>query len=1399
MSEKDHSAVTEMERPSASVGQTPQHVVGIGASAGGLESLEKLFRNLPCDTNMAFVVVQHLSPDFKSMMYELLARDTQMPIHRVEDGMSVAANTVYLLPPRKQMTIAEGRLHLADKDPHQGLTLPIDHFFESLARECGPRAIGIVLSGSGSDGSRGVMEIARGGGFVISETAQSAKFDSMPVSAQASGCVDLVLAAEEMGATLHRYATAPLTFKDFAVPRSKLDPHHRPLQGVEAIYELFRESYNIDFSGYRDTTMLRRINRRLALAGITNTDEYVQRLMVDPAELNALFEDLLIGVTQFFRDADAFDFLGREVLPGIIERHEPNRTIRAWVSACATGEEAYSLAMAFVEAFERVGRPVRLKLFATDIHKASLERAGRGFFKEDSLVGLSDQRRQRFFIQRDDGAQVTQELRKLIVFAPHNLLCDAPFTDLDFVSCRNLLIYFQPPAQHRAISMMHYSLRVGGVLLLGSSETLGDLSEEFEPVNERLRIFRKRRGVRLPAELRSSAPGIEPLALHASGRTAAPSRQAGFEMQMIQNQLLNRHMPTSLLVNEARQLIDSFGGAEKLLRLPARGPSLDVLDLIDQHLRPTLSGALRTAESQDRAVTFANVKLQTEGVEQTYNLTVSPLKNPAGQPTYFLIRFDPIGPRREVELAPGDAESGEHDDRSDTSPGGRITQLESELRYSKENLQATIEELETSNEEMQATNEELIASNEELQSTNEELHSVNEELYTVNAEHQRKISELADLNRDMNHLLENTDVATVFLDKDLCVRRFTSRIRSVFDLMDRDVGRPIGSFFPRIEIPDLVDRLRQVLQTGEVHEAELHPGEGISYLMRLLPYRTERSADQPSRGSKSESSASGRPVATPGDHSGDGSDGDVLGVVMMLIDVSSLEELRGQLRWMSAIVASTDDAIIGQDLQGRITSWNIGAERLYDYTSEEAIGQPISMLVPSELAAENDEYLSTIRIGARPTSRDTIRIRKDGTRIHVSLTVSPVLDAEQRVIGISKIARDITSRIEMEEQIRRQIKQREHFLAMLSHELRNPLSAMLTAGRLLRDPRVDEDARRSAAATVERQVGLMKDLLNDLLDVSRISLGKIELKRKRLDLRDLVDAARETTASAISDHHTDLVWEIADEPLPVYGDAARLIQVQVNLIHNAAKYSPPGGRVVVSMYRQDDEVVLSVKDAGEGIAAEFLPQVFEPFVQADATASSREGGLGVGLALVKTLVELHGGGVEAFSGGHGLGSRFVVRLPLDRGHATQSENGDSSLNGSLKTTAAGPIEVVLVEDREENRNMLRMLLELEGHSVVAVGSGEEGLEAIRESRPEMGLLDIGLPGMDGYEVARRVRQDPNCDGVVLVALTGFGQQADIERAMKSGFDGHLVKPIMPEELNRLFASLRQRARSGDSA
>ena len=1325
----------------------PTRIVGIGASAGGLESLENLFAEMPPDTGMAFVVVQHLSPDFRSLMDELIARHSDMPVRLADDGVLVEANHVYLMPPRKEMIIRDRRLILTDKDPSQGLTLPIDQFFRSLAQDQGPQAVAIVLSGSGSDGSRGIVDIKRAGGMVLAESVASAKFDGMPLSAQATGVVDDARMPRDLARIL--CGLPPLEAVEDAEPLSE-DP------AMDATLRLLRDQFGIDFSLYKTSTVARRVQRRVDLLRVDSITAYVEQLHADPDELNTLYQDLLIGVTQFFRDPEAYETLERDVIPQILERVPPAQELRLWIAGCATGEEPYSLAMLFYEQLAARGRPINMKILATDVHPASLEFAGAGVYGDDQLANVAPHRLERFFTRRSSGYQISQELRQLIVFARHNVLKDAPFTKMNFISCRNMLIYLQPHAQRTVLSLFHFGLSSGGVLFLGASESPGALSDEFTPIDEHWKIYRKRRDVHLLSQVRL------PLGRRTTAqRTLVPidlPRTTGADPLILAtyDQLLDEFMPPSFLIDEQRCLVDSFGGAERFLKVRRRRMSTSILDLMDGELRTIVAGAIQRAFKEQTRIEYTGVRIPDGEGERRCTMTVRPMTHPRTAARHILVTFgSPAADAEHVTSVPAIAVQSVSVDEVSQE---RMKTLEAELGYTKETLQATIEELETSNEEMQATNEELVASNEELQSTNEELHSVNEELYSVNAEYQQKIAELKELNTDMQHLLEGTDVGTLFLDRDLRIRRFTPRIASVFHIVEHDLGRQISDFSHNIERSSLMQDIELARRDGTTLEVEVCDSAGTPYFLRILPYRmtNAKDADRAPRGH-------------------DPSDG----VVLTITDISALDKARSKLAQMSAIVESCDDAIVGKSLDGTITSWNRGAERLYGYSADEVIGKHVRMLMQEAAGNEFEVQLEMIRRGEKVEHVQSVRVRKDGTPFDVSLTISPICDRDGELVGVSEIARDVSPLIAAQRELEIAAKRREQFLAMLSHELRNPLAAVLNATNLMEEAKFEATTVEKCHHVVGRQANHMARLLDDLLDVSRITRGKFELRKQDLDLRGPIEAAIESTRPLLETRQIDFHLALPDQPVLVRGDANRLQQVVVNLLSNAATYSQPGGWVELRVERVDKAVVLQVSDRGIGIEAEMLGKIFDLFVQAEQRIDRPRGGLGVGLSLARSVLELHGGTIEGQSDGPECGSRFVVRLPIQ----------PHPIRGLVERPPPPHrrCRLVLVEDQPDSREMLRMLLEAKNHIVIEATDGALGVEAIEREHPDAALVDIGLPVINGHEVARRIRSRRDLDDVMLIALTGYGAPSDVTEARDAGFDHHVCKPVALARIEELLA------------
>jgi two-component system, chemotaxis family, CheB/CheR fusion protein len=1418
-------------------------IVGIGASAGGLESLEKLFRALPARTGAAFVIVQHLSPDFKSLMDELLSRFTDLTIHRAAAGVKAEADHVYLLQPGKEMEIRDGKFEIFDRDPHVGLTLPIDRFLSSLAQDAGASAAAVILSGSGSDGSRGIKRIHAAGGVVLVEDPDTARFDGMPRAAISAGVVDHVAPADELASVL----LESLSEGPRSGPESAL---------LADVFIQLRGILGIDFAQYKLPTVVRRIRRRATLRQLPHLEAYTELLRSDERELAALGHDLLIGVTRFFRDPAIWESLESRVIPRLAEESTAESGLRAWVAGCATGEEAYSIAMLLLDATAGKNPPIPVKVFATDVHNQALERAGQGIYDAESVANIDERRRRQYFIARSDGRfQVAPLLRHTVVFARHDLLKDAPFTQLDLVSCRNLLIYFRPAAQKHALSILPYGLRIGGALLLGPSEAPGEIAGEFEVVDEPCRLYVKRRLTRRPPVLSVSRPML--------GLQRNRPQPADTPLLSLYDAVLDHVMPTSFLIDGDRNIVDSYGGAERLLRVRRRRSSTDFLDLVPDTARLAIAAGLTRAARERAAIRFDSIEWPSaEGAAGKVDLRVDPLETD-GKPVAYLVSILSQGDAAEKSHVPPRVDMGE-------MSAERFTALEQELKHSRETLQSTLQELESSSEEMQATNEELTASNEELQSTNEELHSVNEELHTVNAELQTKIQELSDLNHDMRLLFENIEAAIVFLDSELRIRRFTPRAAVLFGLMEHDQGRPFTSFQHPFKRASLMEDIEACRSTGKPSEYEISDSRGGTHFVRITNYL--------------------------------GPDG-AYGVVVSVTDLTALASARKRFELLSAIVASTGDPVIGLDHQQRITAWNPAAVRLYGLPEEDAVDMPFDGLIPSErrtefMAAFKDAWSGSV------VSLETEQLHRDGTPIAISTTLSAVRGPEGAIIGVSKIDRDIRERKRREEAlaererrladlydhspdmfayvelksgrvlefnqtlrralgypaaelsampfssffspetrdalrtfeevlcrtgevrdmemrlirkngtgldvslsatgerdhtgrvvrsrsvahditVRRQASEalleasriRERFLAVVSHELRTPLYAIRSATSLLSHPQADDATRQRAIDVLNRQASQMTRLLGDLLDVSLITHSRFELTRVPLDLREPMRTAIDAVVTGRIKENVRIVAALPEEPVPLLGDPARLEQVFTNLLNNAVRHSPVAGKVIVSLENCGTFARAVVTDEGDGIPTEQLQSIFELFGRTRNPAI-RSNGLGLGLGIARRIVAGHEGKIHAESEGVGRGARFLVDLPL--------YEISPALTASPNRTR---VKVVLIEDQEDARDMAKSLLEMRGHEVIVAMNGSAGINAIVQHLPDVALVDIGLPDIDGYAVLREVHERLG-RSIPLVALTGLGQPEDIKRSHEAGFVRHLIKPFDIENLDQVIQEFR---------
>jgi len=824
----------------------PRYLVAIGASAGGLEALERLLEGLPDDTGAAFVIIQHLSPDFKSLLGDLLSRRARMPVINIEQGQPLAPNTVYLIPPGKEVELRGSFFLLRDRQLKDGINHPINIFFSSAAEAFGKRTIGIVLSGTGSDGTNGVRDIHEAGGLVVVQDHASAKFSGMPHSALATGIVDSVATPWDIPNVLLRH----IGYLDQQAGDG--EGGNDEYSGFGSVYALLNTRYNLDFKKYKSTTVMRRIHRRMKMLELDTPQAFCEHLQQNPDEVELLYQDLLIGVTQFFRDEDAFERLRERVIPALFDEAVNRDELRVWIAGCASGEEAYSIAiLLYEEAVKRQYSLENIKIFATDVHHGSLKRAANGIYSEAELAKVTGSQREAFFTHNNQGWQVKPTLRNMIVFATHNMLSDPPFTNMDLISCRNVLIYLLAESQATVLSTFHFALRNSGYLFLGSSEQLGMLDSRFETLDRKEKVFIKKQDMN--ARYGRMLPNLRPRASRPTPNVKF--RRPLFERNVLDvtvqhayDSLLSRYVPTSFLVDQEFNIIHVFGDGGRYLRHESGKMAHDIISLTTGDLRAALNAGLHKLARTNEEMSITGIRTDDDP-NKRLSLHLSTLPSPSNQQSVMLVTVEEADAKSRVHTqrqlpAPEDGviegEPGDQHLDMDEESRRHIDQLEYELSYTREHLQSTIEELAASNEELQATNEEMVVSNEELQSTNEELHSLNEELYTVNAEYQRKIEELTELNSDLNNLLSSTNIGTLFLDNDLKIRKFTDATADIFNLIPQDVGRPITHISSNIEISNWAERAQRVMRSGRQEEEEVTSRQSNrTFLLRVSPYRTE--------------------------------------------------------------------------------------------------------------------------------------------------------------------------------------------------------------------------------------------------------------------------------------------------------------------------------------------------------------------------------------------------------------------------------------------------------------------------------------------------------------------------------------------------------------------------------
>lgn len=807
------------------------HIIAIGASAGGLEAIHDLFDAIPENSGYAFIVVQHLSPDHKSLMPTLITKHTKMKIEDAVENLLILPNHVYFIPNDKLMTISGGMLRLTPKNHNREPNRAIDIFFNSLAEDKGENAIGIILSGTGTDGTEGIASIKKAGGFAVVQDPQSAKFDGMPNSAIASGNADIVCPPEVMIDEINTYVNEPRIAK-FVLESFTEDDEAT----LEEIFTLLLEHTTFDFRLYKRATILRRIIRRMVSNKIDKLQNYLVYLKDVPEEVIALGKEFLIGVTKFFRDTEAFEVLENKIIPEIVEsKLKSKESIKLWTAGCSTGEEAYSIAILFKEYLQKIGKHIEIKIFATDIDKSAIDTASKGYYSLTITKDISPERLDKYFVLENGRYHIIPEVRKMVIFAPHNLPKDPPFSKMDLVSCRNLLIYFTPALQKKALNAIHFSLNLGGYLFLGFSEHLGDLSHQLVEIDKKNKIFQNRSATKVKYQDSFVTPDLKQNS-SASQSYSYPYRQKSNKdlySEILFDTAFEEFRYAGVYVNLEFQVIEARGDIRNFMTLPDKRFDLNILKMVDESLSLSLGSGLRKVIKDGEKVLLKGLKSTFGNEFKIVDVVIKPfLAENKFDKRCLLILFS------ESNIT---VEDHHKTTKLNLSSDGKayVNELEKELKDTRENLQAALEEIETSNEELQSSNEELVSSNEELQSTNEELQSLNEELHSVNTEHQFKIKELIELNEDLTNYFKSTDIGQIFLDRDLRIRKFTPAVKNQINLIDGDIGRPINHLSNNFKYEGLLDDIKHVIQSSENIVKDVEIVSGKYYQMRITPFEKQ--------------------------------------------------------------------------------------------------------------------------------------------------------------------------------------------------------------------------------------------------------------------------------------------------------------------------------------------------------------------------------------------------------------------------------------------------------------------------------------------------------------------------------------------------------------------------------
>ncbi|QPC45740.1 CheR family methyltransferase [Mangrovibacillus cuniculi] len=1163
------------------------HIVGIGASAGGLESIETFLSATSEEkTSFAYVIVQHLSPNYKSFLPQLLSKETTLPVKVLKDGERIKKNHVYICPPNYYVKMAnKNEITLSKYDENQKIHLPINTFFISLAKYVKEKAVGVVLSGKGSDGTIGLKHIKEAGGLCLAQD-NTAKFLDMPQNAQSTGSVDFVLPPKKMVKQIHKF----FDYRNYEFSEITL----------REIYQLLYKQTNIDFSHYKSNSMSRRMERRMNLAQETfhSAEEYKRTLLEKPEELKKLQEDLLIGVTHFFRDDEAFLHLRHEIVPKIIENAMANqeKMIRVWSAGCSTGQEAYSIAMVFKEVLEEKDIDMNVQIFATDVNKESIKVASQGIYRQSIVTGFPSSYITKYLRKVEEGYQVSKVIRRMVVFAPHNLAKDSPFVNLDFIICRNVMIYFQTELQQKILSLFHFALKNNGFLFLGPSETIGKMGTFFEPVSLKWKTFKNQ-----VTFDQLSSRSFQSVPTNVAEETAVTRAYDSYRpltshksMDQLHLALIDSSIEPCVVIDEKEDVIFSSTGAQKFLSFPSGRAHYNIHQIVSTNLSVAIGSAIKKVIKTTHAITYKNIHTENGPV----SIRVVPLQQRGSMITHFGIFFEQVKALEDSTLFM-DAYTFE----PEVVISQRIFDLEDELNETKQKLQNTIEELETSNEELQATNEELIAANEELQSTNEEMQSVNEELMNVNVSYEMKINELTGMNNDMDNLLISTNIATIFLNREWEVKLFTPESTRIFKLIEQDIGRSIYDIKNDLDYEELQRDLEDTLYDEKVNERICKTRFGDWYQIKMMPYRTgENKID---------------------------------GVVLTFTDITQLKSMNNELSVSMQALENAPSNIVLTDFMGRIEYINEKFTYLVDQPKEVILGKKLKEVYQDFIQVQQfDDVWRKARAGEKITT-EWIYKKENNQEFWERVTFIPVENSEGDVAEILRIGEEITEYKQSEKRLiqSEMLSAVGQLAAGIAHEIRNPLTSLRGFLQLMQQSKTYNE---SYADVMMSEFIRLESIITELM-----VLGKPRSSDKKMvSIHKLLNEVCLVLDSQALMSNSTIERAFVDEDVFVLGIDHELKQVFINLIKNAIEaMGSKGGVMTVSTNSLEDYIEIVVQDNGVGMPPELIERLGEPFL------TTKEKGTGLGLMMTKNLIHYHEGSL-VFVSEEGKGTTATITLPV---------------------------------------------------------------------------------------------------------------------------------------------------------